>query len=185
MKKIYLLILLPLVFITSCKWNMIDPDVEIPSVNLTLSEVSPTREIIISWNKCDDAQGYGITRTFTRDGITEESIYNYISADTTSYIDSKCEPGTEYTYTVTAGYFKGKGLYFGRIFGDSLEKTSEAKTITTKSDVNISLEYPKNVNISQDSEHSNALSLSWTPCDNASAYEIYQARVHGDYVEEY
>ncbi len=36
-----------------------------------------------------------------------------------------------------------------------------------------------------DLEHCNALKLTWSPCENANSYEIYQARVQGDSVEEY
>ena len=185
MKNKYLNILLIALLLTSCNLGMIEPDVEKPSVKLQLSESAPSTEIIISWDKCHDADGYGIIRTFTRDGVTEESLYKYISADTTSYTDSACEPGTEYTYTVIAGYFKVKGLFFGRVFGDSLEESSEAKSITTKSQSLVCLKHPKNITITPDAEHTNALKLTWTPCKNASSYEVYQSLVENDYVKGY
>ena len=180
-----LLITILLFAVSSCKTNILDPDAETPDVSLRLSEKSASTEIIISWNKCKDAEGYGITRTFTRDGVTEECIYRYISAETTSYTDSDCEPGTEYTYKVTAGYFKAGGLFYGRVFGDLLEATSEAKSITTASDPLVVLEHPKNINITPAAKHSNALKLTWTPCENATSYEIYQSRVHNDTFGEY
>jgi len=186
MKKYYLSILmLPVLLLSSCKWSMIDPDVETPSVNLKLSESSPSTEIIISWTKCDDAQGYGITRTFTRDGLKDEVIYNYISKDQTSYIDSTCEPGTEYTYTVTAGYFKGKGLFYGRVFGDLLEATSTAKTIKTGSDPHCILDYPKNLTVFQIPGKTNSLELSWSACEGATEYEIYKNSLIEDSYREY
>lgn len=186
MKKQYLSILmLPALLFTSCKWSMIDPDVETPSINVRLSESSPSTEIIISWNKCDDAQGYGITRTFTRDGVTDEVIYSYISTDTTSYTDSTCEPGVEYTYTVTAGYFKGKGLFFGRVFGDLLEASSEAKTIKTQVHPLVVLDHPKNLVVSQIPGKTNSLELSWTACEGAEAYEIYRNNSIQDKYREY
>ncbi len=177
--------MIPLLSLTSCKWSLIDPDVETPSVNVRLSESSPSTEIIISWNKCEDAQGYGITRTFTRDGVTDEVIFRYISTDTTSYTDSTCEPGTEYTYTVTAGYFKGKGLFFGRIFGDLLEETSTPKTIKTANDPRFVLDYPKNLTVSQIPGKTNSLELSWSACEGAAEYEIYQNNFIEDGYREY
>lgn len=186
MKKYYLSILmLPVLLLSSCKWSMIDPDVETPSVNLELSKSSPSTEIIISWNKCDDAQGYGISRTFTRDGVKDEVIYKYISKDTTSYTDSTCEPGTEYTYTVTAGYFKGKGLFYGRVFGDLLEATSTAKTITTKSDHLVVLDHPKNLTVFKIYGKNNSLELSWSACEGAEKYEIYRNNSIQDKYREY
>ena len=177
--------MLPLLLLTSCKWSMIDPDVETPSVTLRLSESSPSTEIIISWNKCDDAQGYGITRTFTRDGVTDEVIYNYLSKDTTSYTDTTCEPGTEYTYSVTAGYFKGKGLFYGRIFGDLLEATSVAKKIKTADDPKVVLDYPKKLTVSQINGKTNSLELSWSACEGATGYEIYKNNLIEDNYREF
>lgn len=175
MKKQYLLILLiSVLFITSCKWSEIEPDVETPSVNLKLSESSPSTEIIISWSKCDDAQGYGISRSFTRDGVKEETIYNYISADTTSFTDSDCEPGTEYTYTVTAGYFKGKGLFYGRVFGDLLEATSSAKVIKTEKNPFGELAFPTGIEVTTVEDDTNTLKIQWPPVEGALKYEIYQ-----------
>ena len=186
MKKQYLLILLITIFsFASCKWSEIDPDVETPSVSLRLSEYSPSTEVIISWNKCNDAQGYGITRTFTRDGVTEECIYGYISADTTSFIDKDCEPGTEYTYKVTAGYFKGRGIFYGRVFGDLLEATSAEKTIKTEKNSFVVLEHPKNLKVELIPGKTNSLELSWDACAGADLYEIYRHNLLEDSTGNY
>lgn len=186
MKKQYLLILLITIFsFASCKWSEIDPDVETPSVSLRLSESSPSTEVIISWNRCNDAQGYGITRTFTRDGVTEECIYGYISADTTSFIDKDCEPGTEYTYKVTAGYFKGRGLFYGRVFGDLLEATSAEKTIKTEKNSFVVLEHPKNLQVELIPGKTNSLELSWDACAGADSYEIYRQNLLEDSTGNY
>ena len=184
-KQSLLFLLIPAFLLVSCKWSMINPDAETPSIRVRLSDSSPTTEVIISWNKCEDAQGYGITRTFTRDGVTDEVIYKYITTDTTSYVDSTCEPGTEYTYTVTAGYFKGKGIFYGRIFGDLLEESSVAKTITTKKDPLVDLDYPKNLKVSQIPGKTNSLELSWTACEGATGYEIYKNNSIEDNYREY
>ena len=192
MKKIFTNLVftaITIIAISSCKHNIINPNTQVPDVSLSLSESSASTEVIISWNKCNDADGYAITRTFTRDGVTEECFYKNISDDATSYTDSNCEPGTEYTYTVTAAYFKAKGMFYGRIFGDAMETTSDPKSITTKSDSRVSLEHPKIITIMPDSEHTNAVKLLWSESKNATSYEIYQSHVSethfGEYVEEY
>ena len=151
-----------------------NPDAETPVAKVELSNDSPSSKVIISWNKCNDAEGYAISRCYTRDGKTEEVHFNYISSDTTSYIDTDCEPDTEYTYIVGAGYFTGKGFFYGRVYGSTTEKYSNPVTVKTAADSRVSLKYPKNIHISTVADNTNSLKLNWDASENADYYEIYK-----------
>ena len=157
----------------SCRGINVNPDMETPVVSLAHSADSPSTKVIIKWNKCEDAEGYAIEKTYMKDGVLEEEHFNYLSKDTTMYIDSNCEPGVEYTYTVGAGYFKTMGFFYGRVFGKTDERYSEPVSIKTGVDPLVCLDYPKNIKISEVEGKTNALELKWSPCENAVSYEIY------------
>ena len=167
-----LLALTALLFV-SCGELNIYPNLETPVVKLSLSKDSPSTKVIISWSNCEDAEGYAIEKKFMKDGIEEDVHFDYLPKDKNYYEDSDCEPGVEYTYTVSVGYFTTLGFFYGRIFGKTDEKYASPVSITTERDPLVILDYPKNVEVSTVEGNLNALKVKWAPCENAVSYEIY------------
>lgn len=164
---------LMILMFVSCNGFNIYPNLETPVVRLSLSDDSPSTKVIISWNNCEDAEGYAIEKTFMKDGVLEEIHFNYLPKDKNYYVDSDCEPGVEYTYTVGVGYFKTMGFFYGRVFGKTDERYSSPVSIKTARDPLVSLDFPKNVEISSVEGNTNALKIKWAACEGADSYEIY------------
>lgn len=184
-----LFLFLMLVFIavplTSCEKDP-EPVLTKPTITLKLSEESPQNIIILSWIPSDDADLYGIERTMVRDGKIDYRYFNLNAekAANNSYtiIDDTCESGTEYTYVASVEkYYHDGGFYIA-----SKTVKSEPQKITTASDPNVTLDYPRNVKVEPAANVSNALTVSWNPVTNAQEYEIYfSGSRNSDYREQY
>ena len=175
MKKLTLFSAILFTFtLLSCDLGMINPNIEIPAARLELSKEKPSSEIILSWHKCKDSTGYEIIKSYERDGEVQREPSLYLSEEISSYIDSACEPDTEYTYTVIAKYFSTKGFFYGRVFGDLHEEASAPQKIRTSKNPLFILDYPTKLEIKADDNKTNALKLTWTACKGADSYKIYK-----------
>ena len=155
------------------------PVLEKPEVTVTLSASSPSTEAVIKWTSQKDVDYYVVSRTFVRDGVTESTIlgdffeYEYTS---TSCTDDNLEPGTKYTYTVSAVAYEKE---WTRDWG-TVREVSLPVSVITEADPKASLSYPEN--LSADSSVMNEVHLSWRPVESAVKYEIYsKTRYYGDY----
>ena len=174
-KSFYLAFMLTLVLVCSCKSNP-DPELTEPIVTLELSKTSPKTEIIISWESSNDAEGYSIERTMIRDSVTDTRFFEWIETnelcsktDDKFYLtDNTCESGTEYSYVVTA-----YARRYHPVVWYTFSKQSEEKSITTEKDPNVTLVYPKNVQVEPTPDKHNALTVTWDAVENATMYEVY------------
>lgn len=172
---IFLLLFVLSGLICSCESEP-EPKLTEPIVTLMLSETSPQREVIISWTPSDDAESYSVERTMARDSISEERFFSWSSSDPLCsqddgkfYLtDNTCEPGTEYTYVVTASAQRYVPITY-----ETYSKSSKEKSITTAADPKVTLSYPKNVKVEPTTGKPNALTISWDAVSDALQYEIY------------
>ncbi len=76
------------------------------------SVTSPSTRIIASWEKCDDCDGYVLTRTNKSSGEKKEFDLSRIE---TQLIDDGLERSTTYEYTVYSFNFAGKSMTAGPV----------------------------------------------------------------------
>lgn len=132
----------------------------------TLSSITPstssTGEITLSWNAVSGAQSYYIyesTSPLTEDNITNYQYDNCFWSSTTTYTDY--ESNGNYYYVVTAANNYGEGNC------SNDESITVAATAPTTA--------PVLASISPDPTNSSAISLSWTPVNNALFYYVYES----------
>ncbi|MBP5251671.1 MAG: hypothetical protein J6Z17_04570 [Treponema sp.] len=145
------------------------PDLPKPEMTAALSDTSPSSDVIITWKQAGDADGYVVTRTAVRDGITNISKLQWERNSPLTLTDSGCDPDTEYTYVLTA---IASGKY------RSYEKDSEPVIIKTQKSSVPMLDFPKGLKAATVGEP-NTLTFSWNPVYGASEYEVY--RMDGGY----
>lgn len=143
------------------------PELTIPIVKLQLSSTSPQTTVIITWTESTDAEEYYIERYCIKDSIGETDFFSIKKPFTYKYTDNTCEPGLEYTYIVYAEAQRGglESHYYS-------ERSKEV-SITTEKDPLVSLDYPTKVTVKPTENNTNALTVEWSPVQNALSYDIY------------
>ena len=105
----------------------------VPHAKAELSKDSPENSVNVSWNYCANFDGYVLYRSFTRDGCTETETFGFPN-DVTSFFDTTCEPGTEYTYKVSTDYHIFAGMYLHMMLFIPVTSSGDEVKITTMPD---------------------------------------------------
>ncbi len=114
----------------------------------------------VSWSKVSGAKGYTILRK-NSDGSTGWSSVGKVGADVTSFVDESANIETGYIYSVRSEASKNKGSY---------NRTGIEYVILSTPEVKV-----------ERVQTNNQVAISWKKVSKATAYEIYQRPVDGEW----